>query len=88
MHFSSIAIVALRYFRQYDFMAKFSLSCQPFSWFHRSGSLMVEKGKCHAHPQENKEIVDIPGVSPVKGQDVHLEHRMYKRRLRELSSQL
>lgn len=59
VHFSYLAMVTSRYFRQRDSVTKFSLRCQPFSWFHRSGSLIVVKSECHAHAEENKEDMDI-----------------------------
>lgn len=59
VHFSSLAMVTSRYFSQCDSVTKFSLRCQPFSWFHRSGSLIVVKSECHAHAEENKEDMDI-----------------------------
>lgn len=58
--FSYITVVAVRYFRQCDVVAKFSLSYEPFSWFQGSVPWWLEKGKYSAQLQENwRDDVDI-----------------------------
>lgn len=60
VHFSYITIITVRYLRQCDFVAKLSLSYEPFSWFQGSVPWWLEKGKYSAQLQEDgKDDVDI-----------------------------